>query len=118
MIDSILTYILTDGDKENYYKVMKSLPCMTPVFEGSLFRPSHKPPVDGHFFVVREFTGRNGAYTERIVGVAHSEKELPDKVYSCAERYCLKKCKGGVRFFDDTKRHNLEMHVFEKRMQL
>ena len=40
-------------------------------------------PIDGHF-LVHANQKQNDSVIEEIVGIAHSEEELPDKVYKCA----------------------------------
>jgi hypothetical protein len=61
-------------------------------------------PIEGHF-LIRLYQYQDESSIEEIVGIAHSEQELPDKVYQCAleagRKYAEKlKC----RFVDETTR--------------
>lgn len=61
-------------------------------------------PVEGHF-LVKLMQPQDDTAVEAIVGIAHSEAELPDKVYRCAleaGREYAKKLE--CRFVDETPR--------------
>ncbi len=63
--------------------------------EGTIFYPAKEiggylKSVEGHYFVVKHQISGNGDSSESIVGIAHTEEALKDKVYDCAKRYCEK----------------------------
>ena len=55
------------------------------------------PPIEGHFLIEHNspYGGGMGGWEEvnTFVGIAHSRKEIPEKVHGCALEYALKMSK-------------------------
>jgi len=67
-------------------------------------------PCDGHWFIERVYLLKNNAI---IIGVAHSKKEVPEKLYNLAVQFAKKEAKkfsrGPIPFIDKTRQKESQL---------
>jgi len=118
----IRAIILMESEQKGYpiYETYEQNETNGPWYQGTKFFPSKSDifslgAIDGHAFAIKYSVNGNGEESTQILGVADNDKELNEKTYKEAVKFCKKYAKAIKGKFINKTKKGLEKLVEPKK---